>query len=134
MPELGPYEGVKLNPVPPPPTVAVGGWWRTRWHLRSVGDPLGSFPIPPPWGDVDATSLFISCWWGSDDELVVDAFSRSKEISGELLSCVSMIVAWFEYKSGAGRVIEVDGLRGHPLMRLSQIESGYIEEMEALGY
>lgn len=128
-----PYEGISLRRVPPPRTLAVGGWWRARWRFRSVGMPLQSFPVPPPWGDVDTTSLFVSCWRNNGEKLVVDVFSRDETVSAESLTCVSVIAAWLKRKAG-GNDIEVDGIRGRPVVKLSRLEPGHIEEMESLGY
>lgn len=132
MPESGSYEGVTPRHVPLPQVVEVGEWWRSRWRFRSLGVELERFSVPPPWGDIDSTSLFVSCWWDGD-VLVTDVLSRTEAISGESLTCVSMIAAWFEYKAGANNV-EVDGIMRHPVLKLSQIESWYVEQMEALGY
>jgi hypothetical protein len=128
--EYADYQGKSILAAPQPRAERVGRWWRRRWHFTLTGSRPEGFVFPPPMGEMEDVAFVIASRWTSESELVIETFTLHERYSGSELTYLSLVAVWLRECAEDGDLM-IEGVVGHPLLRLCRLSEAVIAEIKS---
>lgn len=127
------YQGMIISVPDLPRAELVGTWWRRRWQFELARGRWRHRRLPPPTGAWRDVATVVTGTFVSDTELMVETFSVHEVLSGDELTYMSVVAAWLLFRHSPEDVL-VNGVAGHPLLRMSKLTPEIISWLESEGY